>query len=109
MACALAGLLVAVFGGTVPAVLTGFALIGLGYGVIMPLAFSRAASDPVIAPGPALAGVATLGYGGMLLGPPVIGFVAEGTGMRLSFLVLAGLAVMAFLLAPRLSVGEPGR
>ncbi|MEM8850333.1 MAG: hypothetical protein AAGE03_09890 [Pseudomonadota bacterium] len=73
----------------------------------MPLVFSRAARDPQIAAGPAIAGVATLGYGGMLLGPPIIGFVAEVTGMRLSFLLLAGLAIVAFFIAPQLRVPDP--
>lgn len=68
----------------------------------MPLVFSRAARDPKVAPGPALASVATLGYGGMLLGPPIIGFVAQITGMRMSWIVLAVLAVLAIVLAPRL-------
>lgn len=100
---AFAGVLIAMLGQTLIPVLGGFALMGVGYAVVMPLVFSRAAHDAVIAPGPAIAGVATLGYGGMLLGPPLIGFVAQLTGMRLSFLVLAGLMVLAFVLAPRLS------
>lgn len=77
-------------------------VMGVGYAVVMPLVFSRAARDPKVAPGPALASVATLGYGGMLLGPPIIGFVAQITGMRMSWIVLAVLAVLAIMLAPRL-------
>jgi MFS family permease len=101
-AIAFAGITLAMLGQTVPLVLTGFALMGVGYAVVMPLVFSRAARDPQVASGPAIASVATLGYGGMLLGPPIIGFVAQLTGMRLSFLVLAALALTAILLAPRL-------
>ncbi|MEP0941145.1 MAG: MFS transporter [Rhizobiaceae bacterium] len=101
-ATAFVGLMIAIFGQTLPSALFGFALMGLGYAVVMPLVFSRAARDRDVAPGPAIASVATLGYGGMLLGPPIIGFVAQATGMRLSFLVLAGLALLAIFLAPRL-------
>lgn len=72
--------------------LVGFALMGIGYAVIMPLSFSRAANDPAIPPGAAIASVSTLGYGGLLLGPPVIGFVSEATSIRVAFLILAGLA-----------------
>ena len=86
-------LLAVVMPGPVP-VLLGFALMGLGYGVIMPLAFSRAANDPGIPPGQAIASVATLGYGGMLLGPPVIGFIASVTGLQIAFGVLAILAAV---------------
>lgn len=101
-AIAFFGLMLAIFGNALGLVLIGFALMGIGYAVVMPLVFSRAARDPQMAPGPAIASVAILGYGGMLLGPPVIGFVAQFSGMRLSFLVLAGLALLALFLAPRL-------
>ncbi|MCX8954914.1 MFS transporter, partial [Ruegeria sp. NA] len=79
--------------------LAGFALMGIGYAVIMPLAFSRAASDPHVPPGQAIASVATLGYGGLLIGPPLIGFLAELFGLRLAFAVLLPLAVLIVLLA----------
>lgn len=101
---AFTGLLFAVFGGTFQAVMIGFAFMGVGYAVVMPLVFSRAAADPNVPSGAAIASVATVGYGGMLLGPPIIGFVAQVIGMRLSFLVLAALAALAFALANRLRV-----
>ncbi len=101
---AFVGLLSAIFGGSFEAALVGFALMGIGYAVVMPLVFSRAASDPNVPAGPAIASVATLGYGGMLLGPPIIGFIAQITGIRLSFLILAALAALAFALASRLKV-----
>jgi len=73
--------------------LFGFALMGLGYAAIFPLAFTRAANDPDIGPGAGIASVATLGYGGILLGPPIIGFIAEATSLSSAFLVLTLLAV----------------
>ncbi len=79
---------------TLPTMLTGFALMGVGYALVIPLAFSRAANDPAVSPGEAIAGVATLSYGGMLLGPPLIGFVAGLTSLKLSFGLLALLALM---------------
>ncbi|NOD74789.1 MFS transporter [Ruegeria sp. HKCCC2117] len=79
--------------------LAGFALMGVGYAVIMPLAFSRAASDLDVPPGQAIASVATLGYGGLLIGPPLIGFLAELFGLRLAFSVLLPLAVLIIVLA----------
>ncbi|MEP2640716.1 MFS transporter [Roseobacter sp.] len=103
-ATAFVGLILAITGQQVAIVLVGFALTGAGYAIVTPLVFARAACDPDIAPGPAIASVATLGYGGMLLGPPVIGFIAHLSNMRLSFLVLAGLAVLAALLATKLKL-----
>jgi len=83
--------------------LVGFFLMGIGYAMIMPLAFSRAANDPHMSPGAALASVSTLGYGGLLLGPPIIGFAAEMTSVRFAFLILAGLAVMIVVLSKSIS------
>lgn len=105
-AIAFFGLLIAVLTDVLHVALFGFVLVGMGYAVIMPLVFSRAAHDPHIAPGPAIAAVAMLGYGGMLLGPPIIGFVAQVTGIKLSFLVLVMLALLAFALAPKLRQPE---
>jgi len=82
--------------------LAGFALMGVGYAVIMPLAFSRAANDPHVPPGQAIASVATLGYGGLLIGPPLIGFLAEMLTLRLAFTILLPLAVLIVLLSAAL-------
>ncbi|WP_371808557.1 MFS transporter [Ruegeria sp. HKCCD7221] len=79
--------------------LAGFALMGIGYAVIMPLAFSRAANDPYVPPGQAIASVATLGYGGLLIGPPLIGFLAEMLTLRLAFMALLPLAIMIVILS----------
>ncbi|WP_299140345.1 MFS transporter [uncultured Tateyamaria sp.] len=97
---ATAGTLCAVLSGSFAMTLTGFCLMGVGYAVIVPLAFSRAASDPNLPPGTAIASVATLGYGGLLLGPPIIGFVAHASDLRTGFGVLALLAVLIVVLAP---------
>ena len=59
----------------------------------------RAANDPQVPPGAAIASVSTLGYGGMLLGPPLIGFVAEETSLRTAFLILAVLALLMAVMA----------
>lgn len=102
---AVLGVLMAVGFGSFPMVICGFVLLGFGYAVIMPLAFSRGANDPVLPPGQAIAQVSTLGYGGLLLGPPVIGFATELTSIRVAFLILAGLSVLIVLLAPVLRAG----
>ena len=98
-AFATAGTLCAIVFASYGMALLGFALMGIGYAVIMPLAFSRAARDPHLPPGTAIASVATLGYGGLLLGPPIIGFVAHATSLRVGFGVLALLAALIVVLA----------
>eukprot|EP01065_Artemidia_motanka_P027211 TRINITY_DN32431_c0_g1_i1.p1 TRINITY_DN32431_c0_g1~~TRINITY_DN32431_c0_g1_i1.p1 ORF type:complete len:399 (+),score=63.23 TRINITY_DN32431_c0_g1_i1:76-1272(+) len=59
---------------------TGFLLVGLGLAIIVPVAFSAAGSVSGVAPGVAIASVATSGYMGMLVGPPMIGGVAQLCG-----------------------------
>ncbi|APX14834.1 MFS transporter [Phaeobacter inhibens] len=87
------GALIAVGWGSYGAAMTGFALMGIGYALVMPLAFSRAASDPDLPAGAAIASVATFGYGGILIGPPMIGITAELISLPAAFLILAVLAV----------------
>ncbi len=74
----------------------GFALTGLGLSNLIPLLFSAAGRTPGVAPGQAIAGTASAGYLGFLIGPPIIGFTAGLTSLRVS---LAGLALCAGLTA----------
>ena len=96
---AVAGLLLTIGIGSYWASMTGFVLMGLGYAILFPLAISRASNEPSMSAGSAIAAVATLGYGGLLLGPPVIGFVAHVTSIRVAFGILLGLAILSVFLA----------
>ncbi|WOI56148.1 MFS transporter [Palleronia sp. LCG004] len=90
-----------VLAGTLWGALLGFGLLGVGYATIIPLAFSRAAAEGGAGAGAgrAIASVATLGYGGMLVGPPLIGGLAELTTLRTAFAMLAILALAVVLMA----------
>jgi fucose permease len=72
----------------------GFALVGLGLGNVAPVAFS-AASRLGATPAAGVSSVATVGYAGFLLGPPIIGFLSGATDLRwaLTSLLLATLVV----------------
>jgi MFS family permease len=74
------------------AALVGFAVVGLGLANAVPILFSAAGKIPGILPEIAIAGMSTAGYCGFLLGPPVIGVIAE------RFTLSAGLAVVAVAL-----------
>lgn len=87
---------------TLPAALLGCVLMGMGYATLAPLAFSRAAADPSLPPGQAIASVATFGYGAMLLGPPAIGWIADASSLRTAFALLGGLALVIAILASAL-------
>jgi predicted MFS family arabinose efflux permease len=100
VAIALGGVLL--IGQTIPAVI-GFALCGLGIANGVPLLFTAAGRiDP---PGPSLAAAFTLGYTGFIVGPPVIGFLSDQTGLpqTLALLVIAPVAVT---LLGRRALGE---
>ena len=94
------GALLAVVGGTYVTALLGFALMGIGYATIVPMAFSRAAVEPGVKAGTAIASVATLGYGGILLGPVIIGQLSDWVGIRYAFILMIVLAFLMSALAP---------
>lgn len=60
----------------------GFALVGIGLANAVPVLFSTAGQMQGIAPSVGVAMVATLGYGGLLLGSPLIGFGGELFSLR---------------------------
>lgn len=98
---AAAGMLLAALAPSVPAAIGGFVLAGLGLANLFPLAIARAGA----AGGPqGVALASTLGYGGMLIGPVVIGFLADAVGLPLSLTTVAVAATAAALLP--LTVGR---
>ncbi len=84
-------------GGPVPALL-GFGCVGLGLAVLAPLVFSAAGHTPGASPGAAIAAVATLGYGGFLAGPPLLGLLAQAVSLRAALAVVALLCLLIALL-----------
>ncbi|MBT2409686.1 MFS transporter [Streptomyces sp. ISL-12] len=91
---AVAGMLLGSLAPSVWAALFGFAVTGLGLANIFPVAVERAGA--LGGPG-GVATASTLGYGGMLLGPPAIGFMADWFSLPAaltSVAVLAGVAVV---------------
>jgi predicted MFS family arabinose efflux permease len=73
-------------------VLTGFVITGLGLANLFPVAVARAGA--LTGPG-GVAAASTLGYGGMLLGPVAIGFLAEWFSLTAALTTVALLAVVA--------------
>ncbi|MCP2312259.1 MFS transporter [Kitasatospora paracochleata] len=93
---ACAGMLLAAFAPTVAVALGGFVLVGLGLANVFPLAIARAGALG----GPrGVATASTLGYAGMLVGPPVIGFLADATTLPVALTTVAAAAALAGVLA----------
>lgn len=82
----------------IPSALVGFGFAGLGYSAVVPIVFSQASKKQAHAPALGLASVATLGYFGFLIGPVLIGWLAEWIGLEYSFAVLLILSLLALLL-----------
>ncbi|MFF8682284.1 MFS transporter [Streptomyces sp. NPDC015237] len=103
----LGGLLVVV-GGHPAVAMTGFALMGLGIAVVVPLCFAaagRAGSNPSLA----IAGVATITYTSGLVAPSAIGGLAQATSLVVSFGLVTVLACCLVVFAKVLHVGDRDR
>lgn len=84
---------------TTPAIaIVGYGLVGAGVSCIFPLIMSAAARTPGVRPGTGIAAMATVGYTGFLLGPPLIGGLAELLTLRGALGVLALFGVVIVLL-----------
>lgn len=86
--CAVSGLLLAILLPQAAPVLLGFAAVGAGLSIVVPLTFSAAGNLPNLPSGVGIAGVATIGYAGFLAGPPAIGLIAEATTLRVAMLLV---------------------
>lgn len=105
---AAAGMLLGALAPTVWLALLGFAVTGLGLANIFPVAVARAGA--LAGPG-GVAAASTVGYGGMLLGPPSIGFLADWFSLPVALTTVAALAGGAALIgysARKASVPQGG-
>ena len=82
---------------SVPGTIVGFAAAGLGIATAVPAAMHAADRLPGLRPGTGLTAVAWLMRVGFVAAPPVVGFVADATSLRVGLLLVpaAGLAVIA--------------
>ena len=87
----------------VPATI-GFLLVGLGVSSVVPLIFGLAGKSTTMSPGAALAALSTVGFLGFLLGPPLIGFIAQAAGLRWSFTVIAIIGFTTTILATKIKI-----
>ena len=97
-----AGLLISVLFPYFGTAIAGFLLVGFGVSSIVPLCYSLAGKSKTVHPGVAVAAVSTIGFLGFLLGPPLIGFIAQASSLRWSFTVIAMIGLCTTFLAPRL-------
>lgn len=97
MACC--GFLIAVYAPNIAVAIFGFTVVGLGIAMLFPYVFSAAGRDGATS----LAAVATMGYGGSLLGPPLMGNLVQRFGLTggMQFLACITFAVAFMAMATR--------
>ncbi len=93
------GLIIAVVFPSLIIATFGFLLVGFGVSSVVPLVYSQAGKSTKLSPGMALAAVSSIGFLGFLVGPPIIGFIAEAFGLQWSFTLIAFLGLGTTLLA----------
>lgn len=74
--------------------LIGFCLVGLGTASIIPMTFTLAGLSQKYSPGMAISIIATYSIVGMLIGPPLIGYLAHAFNLRVSFMLFAISGIM---------------
>jgi MFS family permease len=107
MAAAAGALIVVLSRSPVPAIV-GFACIGVGVAVVVPLTFA-AAGNAGPRPGQQIAGAATIAYGAGMAAPASIGGIAHATSLSTSFIVVAAFAGLIVVGAGALRRRQPTR
>jgi predicted MFS family arabinose efflux permease len=102
----LAGVLLTVTGPGLASAYLGAVLWALGVCLVFPAAVSAGGEEPE-RPQDAIAAVTTIGYGGFLIGPPLIGLLADQVGLGRALLVLLVLAAGIAVLAPAVRSRRP--
>ena len=97
------GILIIVLSNITIIALSGFMFIGLGVANLVPIFFSAAGRQSVMPPAIAIASVTTTGYAGILLGPVIIGYVAEVTSLSIGFSILIPLIVLIVIFSRKIS------
>jgi MFS family permease len=98
-----AGLLLSVLLPQLVPATVGFFLIGMGVSSVVPMVYSAAGKSKSLSPGTALTAVSSMGFIGLLIGPPVIGFIAEATNLKASFLTISIMSVSVVVFASLMS------
>lgn len=96
------GMMIAVLFPTIITATIGFLIVGFGVSSIIPLMYSTAGKIKDVASGIAIATVSGIGFFGFLMGPPLIGYIAELAGLQYSFAVIALLGIGITLMINRI-------
>ena len=80
----------------------GFSLVGFGASTVIPIAYMLAGRSKTMKASVALAAVSTIGFTGFLIGPPIIGFIAHQTGLRVALLLVLLMGITIYFISRRI-------
>jgi len=83
--------------------ITGFAICGLGFSVMVPEIFRIGGNVKGVDSSKGVAFIAGTGYAGFLCTPPILGFLAEHYSLKFCFMVLLALALLILMATVGLS------
>ena len=105
--CASTGFLLAAWVPFWVVALVGFAMVGIGLANVVPILFTASGRQNDMPPPMALSSITTMGYAGLLAGPPLLGFIASRTSLLVSLTILAFLCLFVALNYRRMGVEPP--
>ncbi len=83
--------------------IVGFAFVGLGFSVIVPELFRIGGNVRGVDSAQGVSFIAGTGYAGFLLGPVILGFIAENSGLKNTFWVLLATSALILVVSQVLS------
>jgi MFS family permease len=81
-----------------------FMVVGFGVSNVVPIIFNVAGNNAKVPTGIALTIVSSISFCGFLIGPPLIGFIAEMTNLKYSFAIIGVFGVFITVLVSRLKI-----
>lgn len=101
-----AGLFTAVFLPYIIPCTIAFMAVGLGVATIVPTVYSMAGKNPTVPPGEALTIVSSVSFLGFLMGPPVIGHIAQNFGLQFSFAFIGIFGVLIAFMVSKIRTND---
>ncbi len=101
-----AGLFTAVFFPYIIPSTIAFMFVGLGVSTLIPTLSSIAGKNPRVPTSQALTTVSSVSFLGFLMGPPIIGYIAEISSLRFSFAFIGIFGVLIAFMVARIKTTE---
>ncbi|MDM1362405.1 MFS transporter [Myroides marinus] len=98
------GLIISVFFPSLVVCTLAFMMVGLGGSCSVPTIYGVAGKHNKVSASVALTLVSTISFFGFLIGPPVIGFIAEVFDLRYSYFLFALFGIIMVIMASRLRI-----